>query len=425
MTSYLAQKRTLLSAPGSVLNDLYESKYTNTVSAVECTYFTSIQEYTLSSLSFGSTNNVNIPNDNFLCNIWLNLTLPTLVGNQTLPRGWGYSCIDSISFSWGASSSQFTIGGMAVLLTALSQCSTEEERSEIMRLAGDEYLENPPTPVGQDPHKITASVLLPFPCSSFCAEKVPFDTSILSSNITLSVKFKVPSAIFGGSGIHPVAFQKANITVREGVLSNRQQSLRNEMIADPSLIYNYSFTHHQQQTYTLTGKRESEGYRAASVRLDSFLNSDLFGIYIVIIKNTDISPTGNLPPNPINFAPIYNPEVLYNGQPIFRADSTNWKLYSMHSNSNPSFFHNSIISQNSNVEPFNSSPVDSYILYIDFSKIRQECHPEHTSNVFRIANQTLQFNLNTAESAEYTLFAIHCYPAIISSQAGTTQVFFS
>jgi hypothetical protein len=196
------------------------------------------------------------------------------------------------------------------------------------------------------------------------------------------------------------------------------------MMMDPTLIYNYPFVHKEQFQAIFDGKKESDGYRSSKVRLDGFLNSDLLSICIVIIAEKDLNPGTAVPKNPLNFARILNPELLYNGIPLFRSDYVNYQLYNMHGSAGASFFENSVVSQGSTTGPYISSPTDAYLLHIDFSRLRSACVPEHMFNTFRVANQTLFLNFNTPRTEPYRLFACYHYNGMVSVQSGVTSVYF-
>lgn len=64
--TYLSNKHVILSSGGTKLNDLYYHYMNSSSSLVECTYSMGKYTQSLSSLSFGSSSNVTIPNQSFL-----------------------------------------------------------------------------------------------------------------------------------------------------------------------------------------------------------------------------------------------------------------------------------------------------------------------------------------------------------------------
>jgi len=232
--AYLTTSKASLQSLGTKYNDLYYQEANSTASAVECTFNWS-NAITLNSLSFGSNTQVLFPIDQFASSVVLHLRLPVTTANQTLPRGWGYAFMSYIAWTMGASSTtQVVLQGPSIWQTIAAQCDTAERRSEMFRAAGEEQLGIPPVIIGQD--AITyfdAYVLLPLPFSTGCgSEKLGFDTTLLSNNISLQIGFNPAASVYGGSDpILHSSFMTAELILRQGKLTNQaasQQRLRLE-----------------------------------------------------------------------------------------------------------------------------------------------------------------------------------------------------
>lgn len=309
---------------------------------------------------------------------------------------------------------------------AMAQCMDEEKRSELFRLAGQEQLGPAIAVVGADVPKIRAYVPLIFPWSLVC-DKLPLDSSLLTNNIVITIKFKPSSSIYGGSDARPTAFTSAKITFRQGDLSNTNLSLRNTMMANPDLIYSYPFTHYQNfQSPPFAGARESDGLAACQVNLQGFINSDLVGIMFYVVRQSDVNPTtsGNSP-SPFNTDPITNVRLFYNGIPLYMSDGELYKLVNTIGHQSASYWQNSVIRAGS-VAPFNSDPVDSYLVFIDFSRLRAACFASHFPNCMRVSNQTLQLNFNTqfGPTVNYLCYATYMYNAIAEMRNGQSFIYF-
>ncbi len=232
---YLSQKQTLLSNPGTKLDSIYYSSVNTTVDLAEVTYNIGRLTISLSNLNFGSQSQLVIPNSSLLEEVYIHFDLPAIIADQTIVRGWGYACIDEISFLFGSSNvSQIRLSGQSLWQTIMLQCETEEKRSEMWRLGGEVQIA--PT-VGT----IEADILLALPWSSasglYC--KKPIDTDLLKNPITINIKFNNARSIYGGIAAPPTTFNQAVAIFKQGNLTNKDQSLGNELMRNPELMYAY------------------------------------------------------------------------------------------------------------------------------------------------------------------------------------------
>lgn len=433
---YLAAKRSTLSAGGTFLDGNYYSIANSTVDLVETTYSQGRLSIALSSKTFGSQSQILVPNSSFVGDTYLVLTLPNLLENQTLCRGWGYAIINSISFLFGSSNvSQLTINGQSMWAKISQQCECEEKRSELFRLGGQEYLSpimrmNPTTGLPErDPDAvITATVLLSLPWSSASGlfSKIPFDTNCLNNPLTIQVQFNQAKAIYGGAGIIPAGFLRAEALLLTGDLTNKEQSLRNKLAMNPELSMLYPFIH--CQSFTPAAFYGSKNIATpVNIPVQAFINADLLAMTVHIIKSANLSPLNNANANPFDFDPIKNVMLTWNGTILYNAPEDSWKCMSMRSSMGPQYFQNSIIVPNAaGIAPFMSNPKDCYPLHIDFSRIRSCSFEGKFQNVFRIANQTLTLMFNTSEGPEtqYQAFFTFYYNGVAQVQQGQTSVYF-
>lgn len=245
--AYLSNKRTLLANPGTKLDGIYYSALNTTVELAEATYNVGRLTISLSQTNFRSQSQIVIPNSSLLEEIYLHLELPKLVADQTLCRGWGYAAIDSISYLFGSSNvSQIAINGQSLLQKIMVQCETEEKRSEMFNLGGEVLL----APLAGTAVP-TADILLPLPWSSASGlfSKLPFDTGLLSNPITIQVHFKGADSIYGGSGVRQNGFTVATAIIRQGDLTNKDQSLKFELMKSPDLMYAWNYAQVKDKTF--------------------------------------------------------------------------------------------------------------------------------------------------------------------------------
>lgn len=435
--AYLTQNKASLQSLGTKYSDLYYQEANSTASAVECTFnFSNV--ITLNSSAFNSNTQVLFPIDQFISSVILHLRLPALSANQTLPRGWGYAFLNYIAWTMGASSTtQVVLQGPSIWQTIAAQCETSERRSELFRAAGEEQLGISLQPLNQDPITyLDAYVLLPLPFSTGCgAEKLPFDTTLLSNNITVQIGFNPGSSVYGGSDPITVSnplsqFLTAEVMLRQGKLTNQAASFRQTMIAFPEVDYRMPFTYAQQFQANFDGKRESEGVQTCQVTLNSFANADLVGIALWAVKRADVSPTGGDSVNWANTDYLQNLQVTFNGSVLFRFPGklAYRETNMMSTEVGSSQWLGSVIAAG-NTGPFISTPKDMYMVYLDFSRARSACNPGHLFNVFRIPNQNLILNFNTSYgrvgetgTTPYLLQATYFYNGLVQCNGGTSSI---
>lgn len=430
--AYLTKTKASLQSLGTKYSDLYYQEANSTASAVECTFNWS-NAITLNSMTFSSNTQVQLPIDQFMSSVVLHLRLPANSANQTLPRGWGYNFLQYIAWTMGASSTtQVVLQGPSIWQTIAAQCETEERRSEVFRCAGEEQLGIPVNVPGQDP--ITyydAYVLLPLPFSTGCgAEKLPFDTTLLSNNITVQIGFNPAVSVYGGSD--PVAhagFSSAELLLRQGKLTNQAASFRQTMIAFPEVDYRMPFTYAQQFQTNFVGRRGSEGFQTSQVTLNSFANADLVGIALWAVRQEDAYPTPNANPllstssNWDNTDYLQDFQVTFNGSVLFRFNGKQaYRLTNMMSTDMGATGWNGSIITPGSVAPYISTPKDMYMIYLDFARCRSACNPGHLFNVFRIPNQNLILNFNTSYSGNYILQATYFYNGLVQCNGGTSSI---
>lgn len=415
---YLANKRTALSNPGTKMDDIYYSQLNSTVELAEATYNLGRFTTSLSQLTFGSTSQVIIPNSSLLQGVYLYLQAPPVAANQTLPLGWGYSMIQSVSYLFGSSNvSQIDLPQQSLFQTLMMEAETEEKRSELLRLGGEQYT----APTAFSPE---AYVFIPLPFSSICGikNKLPFDTSLLDNPIILQISLSRSNQIYGGSGVQPNGLLRAICILRQGDLSNKDQSLRPVLNSNPSLMYSYPFLHRQSFTPTIFNGSTIIG-QPVNIPLLSFINADLVGISIGVVPTNKLVNPGSTCPNPFAYDRLSNIQLTFNGLIMFNSPGELYRISNMLSEPGSGSFHQSVITDSA-IAPFATTAYDAYVLFIDFSRIRAACFDGHYQNVWRIGNNTLTISFNTSTTAQYQLFAIYHYNGVAEIQNGQTRIYF-
>jgi hypothetical protein len=416
--SILKNKRTLLSSQGFAFNDVYYSALNSSVSLAEVTYSQGRTNYSLTSLVFGGSGQVSIPNGSLLGETSLVLSLPQVPANTYLPRGWGLMAINSLEFVFGSSNvSNLNINGQTLFQWIIASCATEEKRSEILNLCGEEQITTTTAPIwGYIP------LILPF--SKLCEHsKLPFDSNMLNSPIVVKVTFNSRSSFIGGSGsvAYASSFSSANIYLRQGDFSNKEMSLGPVLKSDPSTIYTYPFIHAQSYPTTFTGSTTA----LTSIPLQSFLNADLVSMTFGVVQTTDLtSPSNTGVVRGFNYERITNVSLLWNGQTVYTAPQEAYRLYNMNGGSIGS---GKVLNTNpttGTTSPFTTTPIDTYLITIDFGRIRSLCFEGQFQNVWRIGNQSLTLQFQTLTANAYSLFASYYYNGAIENSGGTSKIYF-
>ncbi len=418
----LSNKPINLSAAGTRTSDLYYSVQNSSVEVLESTCNWS-NVVSLTSRQFGANNQTNLPMSAFVGQLILHLRLPNVVVNQTLCRGWGLRMIRAIRFQFGSSATApILLTRQAIVHALMSQCHTEEKRSEMLKLCGEEYLAVPSQPSGGLAVTTDAYVPIPIPFSTVC-EKLMYDTTILGQPIAIFIDFEQNArSVYGGSATMPTEFLTAELLIRQQQLSDQSKSLRNIMNLDPTVMYAYPFILSQgYETPQFPGKISG---MKCSVQLNQFQNSDLLGIVLSVQRVADVSPSGSNSPNPFHLSELSDVEVTYNGGMIFQLPAKSYKACATYmGDQQASYYQGSVIAAGTTA-PFVSAPANEYLLFLDFTQIRSACMQDHLFNSWRIPpGNVLNFNFYTElEDVNYIAYYTCFYNGIVQAQGGTAMV---
>ncbi len=413
---YLTTKRILLSNPGFKLSDAYYSKFNTQVDLAEITWNYGRFTNTLSNSNFGSNTQIIIPNSSLLSTCYLHLELPPIIAEQTICRGWGYACIDTISYLFGSSNvSQIQIDGQSLFQLVMTQADTQEKRSELIRLGGQEFL----IPSIGD---ISSDIILPLPWSTSCGlnSKLPVDTNIIKNPITIQIRFKAATSIYGGTGVRPNGFQNTLVTLKQGDFTNKGDSLALELRQNPDSMYGYPFIH--SQSFVPTDVLTDANGRG-SIVLQSFINADLVGMMVGVVKASDLSPISTESKNPFNYAILRNVRLTFNGLVMYSAVGEAYRLFQTDTALGAGNWQGSLIDPGV-AAPFSSQPVDNYLLIMDFTRKRSICYEGHYANTWRIGQNTMLLNFEAEAATSYRIQATYLYNGIAEITQGETRIFF-
>lgn len=424
---YIDTKRTMLAVPGTKLDDVYYSKYNSTVQKVEATYNVGRFEQTLSSLTFGGTSNILIPNGDLLGECYLHLQIDdstsVMGANTALARGWGFAAIQSISYLFGSSNvSDLTISGQSLWQILAAQSETSEKLSHAYQLGGQAWKYG-------DTQGLEADILLPLPWSTMngLVPKRPFDTSLLLSPITIKIQFNRAEAFIGGIGTTKASsFKAASVYTRQGSFSNRADSLRSAMLMDMELYYAYPFIH---ATSFQTPSVKSGSDKSVLLQLQQLLNADWTGCVIGVVKSSELTSSSGSVPNPFNYVICRDINMRFNGNIVFHTPGKGYMLTNMMNKAGASYFQNIYISGTTDalgVNPFVETAIDNFPILIDWSRVRSSVFLDQFQNTWREPNQTLSLDFKAPEAdTSYSCFVTYFWNGVNDVQGTQSNIYFN
>lgn len=423
--SFLTAERVDLDAPGYAKNDIYYN--TKEIIVQDCELNTTIGRFnqSLTSLVFGSTSQVIIPNSDMVYEVYLHMKLPPVILNQTLSTGWCYDIIREISFTFGqANVSNLRLSGKSIRQLAVMSSQTREKSTELITVLGGEG------------HRVVSgvapegTVIIPLPWSNIdCFKKKPFDMSLLNNPVQIQITLNDGTSIYGGSAASfPTGLSSASVFMRTGTLSDKSNSIRQELMNNSGLMYEYPFYHKVSPSpkYGLT----MDGVTVNRVELLEFIESDLqtiiFSVHDTALQTKPAAALAS--PAPGISLECFDINLEYNGQTIFSAPGNSARLIPMAWDAGASGVTDNLLDQD---VAYTNIPNTSYVYMIPFGSMKNINFHDKFDNTSRFSSQTLQLSFSCAPVATLAgprtgqLHATYVYSASASIQAGVANIQFS
>ena len=416
-----------LDAIGTSKNTLYYSTSDVIVKEVQSDNLQGKYTQALTSLTFGSTSEVSIPNNNSISETYMYLSLaPIADTNIVLPQAWGYAAIRSINYTWGASNvSVVELSGESIFQHMHLSCESSEKRAEMLDLAG--------APLGTaDPRTAAheAVLILPLPWSTIRkqAKKLGYDTSLLDSNIQVQVTFNDANHFMGvitgaPATTLPNSWQRGEIFLKQDVLTNKMDSMRQTLKQNPQLMVQYPFVHRQNGTRRFI--QSAATGTSQEVSLQSFLESDLLGIGFYTVATADERSTGaaGSVANKFNTIRCRDIELLYNGQVVHKLPYHAAELIQLELDIGASTCPKTTVSAAG--VPTADSVYHCY--YLPMTKMKSVIFEGEYENTSRFANQTMQlrFTPEIGAPTDITFHSMYFYNGICSTSGGTSKIAFA
>lgn len=302
----------------------------------------------LPSKAFGNTVQVNIPRGNMLVgHTSLNLKLKAnqIPDGAYLPQNWVYDAIRYIEFQFG-NSEKLRYEGKHLLIKNLADCESGEKKSVMQNVSGDKKTAKP-AGGNRTSYLGCATIYLPFSNMS-AARCMPFDNSILNSNIEITIELAPADQVFrytlaDAAAVRPTLptdYADAYVSCKTLYMVDGSSDSIRELVSmrgNDKYSYGYIYPQTFQDSQDVDGIAASDNGRV-SIELTRFLNASLQSMDIfverVTLGNTVNIPAGAPANAPLSnsvqpsciYIPISNIELSYAGQPIYRADDTSGTL---------------------------------------------------------------------------------------------------
>jgi hypothetical protein len=217
-----------------------------------------------------------------------------------------------------------------------------------------------------------------------------------------------------------------------GIARDKALSLRDKLMVDKSLSYNYPFIHYQSFSppdFSVSAGTPAIG--SASLVLQSFINADLLSIIFYFVNVADLTgnnagasaPGESLPNFPIVMRDL---QVLFNGQVYYNSPGTAYQLYNIHSQPGASYFQYSVPAGYGSGAIVGSYP--AYFYRVDFSREKTLTFESKFANVMRLSNQVLTLTFtppaDPLAAHTYRMYCTYCYNGVASLTDGQSKIYF-
>jgi len=247
-------------------------------------------------------------------------TYTTLALNQ----GWGYSLINRLSVRYG-SSAQYFFTGAQMYLQNLLDAENSQKCIDITALGGAAL-------AGASCASASAYVYLKLPHNSIRAngKPLPFPSDLLVQPIVITVELLAANAILinqGGSVAGaPTALASAQLQVKQEMLTDSSDQLARRVDMN-SHAYCFPLMYFAQQEIQVQ-VASSAGSLNVSANLTGFRAGEVKNIILWLTPTTTLTP-GNGSYNPLQWLPINNLILTYNGEQFSRFDVNSAQLWNL------------------------------------------------------------------------------------------------
>ena len=421
--NYTTDRVPNLDAVGTEKNTLYYSTEDVTVSEVQYDTLQGKYRQTLTSLQMGGVSEIVIPNSDSVSSCYLYLRLPPLLANQSVCDYWGYAAIKNVSYTWGGSNiSILDLPSESIFQKTMLSCESTEKRDKLRELSGV-------AAEGVTAGDIEACIQIPLPWSTIrsCKEKLSYDASLLSSTILIQITFNDNSSIYGSQTLattFPTSFLSGDVFLKQDVLSNKNDSMKQTLMKNPNLQINYPFIRSTRgSTRNLTGDGALQTFE---IDLNSFLEADLLGIsfHCVDAVNERGGEVAENVSNKFLGKRLRDIVLRYNGQILHNLKYHLHDLMLIGMDVGSSNVPYSTLSTTGGI-----STAVSHVYYLPMTRFKSIVFEGDFYNNSRFANQTFQLEFTVqdtfASPTPVNFYSTYYYNSICSTSNGQTNIEFA
>lgn len=248
-------------------------------------------------------------------------TYTTLALNQ----GWGYSLVSRLSVRYG-SSAQYFFSGTQMYLQNLIDAENSQKCIDLTTLGGAALQ-------GAACAGATAYVYLKLPHNSIRAngKPLPFPTDLLVQPIVITVELLAANAILinqGGSlAGAPTALAAAQLQVKQEMLTDSSDQLARRVDMN-SHAYTCPLMYFAQQEITVPVS-SAAGSTTVETNLTGFRAGEVKNIILWLTPSGATQTPGSGSYNPLQWLPMNNVVLTYNGEQFSRFDAGSAQLWNL------------------------------------------------------------------------------------------------
>ena len=442
-SNYVVTQAPDLSSLGRVKDHLYYTESEVQLNEIETSSTIGRYIKSFNSKTMNSVGECLLPNLDGVEQTYVHLRLPPLSPNTILAAGWGYHAVQAVNLQLGSSNiSLQEKRGYTNYQELWWSCETKEKRDLAINLGGVAKLAGADT----EPHDAVIILNLPFSTLKNIANKRSFDASLLSSPILIQIQWAPVTNYMSTStgetvniSNYPNSFEIANLIVRQDVLTDKSQSLRQTiMSSDVFAVYPYSHVlsgSSSTQTLAVVNKKCE-----MNVDLSGFLNSDLIAISFSVNKYSHLNSTivddatanKNTVCNPGSTYRCKNIRLYYNGSTLFELSHYLTDLHQL------SVCHGDPHGENHRISNDGSLTADAgnaFQYYLSFTADMRNQFMERLANVPRYSQQPMELrfeievplpaDIDANNNFQSSFRSSYYYNAVNLMSKGNSNVFFT